>query len=100
MSRKIRNKIRQALESEPRVALLVRRNIRLARRNWEVSAAQAATLKCLTEELQLSIAVGDLMILDTKWYVTHAGLLRVARRNQCSGIRVHPIREFSAPSTG
>jgi hypothetical protein len=54
----------------------------------------------LTEELQLSIAVGDLMILDTKWYVTHAGLLRVARRNQCSGIRVHPIREFSAPSTG
>ena len=100
MSHKIPNNVRQALRSRSRVALLVRRNIRLARRNWGVSAAQAATLKYLTEELQLSIALGDLIILDTKWYVTHAGLLRVARRNQCSGIRVHPIREFSAPSTG
>ncbi len=29
------------------------------------------------------------------WYVTHAGLLRIARRNRCSGMRVRFIRELS-----
>jgi hypothetical protein len=54
----------------------------------------------MTEDLQLSVAVGDLMLLDNKWYVTHAGLLRVARRSHCSSILVRPLREFSDPSSG
>jgi hypothetical protein len=94
MSRKMRSERRQVLGTEPPVRLLAIRNIRFARRNWEISLEQVATLKCLTEDLQLSVAVGDLMLLDNKWYVTHAGLLRVARRSQCSGIRVQPMREF------
>src|ERR1019366_5235572 len=34
-------------------------------------------------------------LLQTNWYVTHAGLLRIARRNRCSGMRVQFIRELS-----
>jgi len=41
-----------------------------------------------------SLALGDLLYLDRRWYVTHSALLRLANRGRCSGIRVQPIREF------
>ncbi len=55
-------------------------------------------LKELSERYALSIAAGDLLYLDGRWYVTHAGLLRLAHRNRCSGIRVQPLREFCDPA--
>ncbi len=100
MSRKMRSERRQVLGTDSPLRLLAIRNIRFARRNWEISPEQAATLKCMTEDLQLSVAVGDLILLDNKWYVTHAGLLRVARRSHCSSICVRPLREFSDPASG
>jgi hypothetical protein len=51
-------------------------------------------LKELTERHGLSIAGGDLQQLDGRWYVTHTGLLGLARRNRCSGVRVQLVREF------
>jgi hypothetical protein len=99
MSRNMRNRRGQALANKPQLRLRVVQNIRLARRNWKVSAEQVGVLKGLTEELQLSVAVGDLRLLDGRWYVTHAGLLRVARRSHCSGIQVQALREFSNPAT-
>ena len=79
--------------------LLAIRNIRFARRRWEVSRDQVAALRDLTTELQLSVAAGHLKLIESNWYVTHAGLLRIARRSHCSGIRVRPLSEFSdAPS--
>ncbi len=95
-----RNEGRQSLGDKAQLRLLAVQNIRLARRSWEISAEQVAVLRVLTEELQLSVAVGDLRLLDGKWYVTHAGLLRVARRDHCSGIRVQPLREFCDPAAG
>src|SRR5712692_9757222 len=95
-----RNEGRQSLGDKAQLRLLAVQNIRLARRSWEISAEQVAVLRVLTEELQLSVAVGDLRLLDGKWYVTHAGLLRVARRNHCSGIRVQPLREFCDSAAG
>jgi hypothetical protein len=100
MNRNIKDKDPQPLEAKPKRRLLAIRNIRFARRKWEVSREQVALLKDLTEELQLSVALGDVRLLDNNWYVTHAGLLRVARRSRCSGIRVQPLREFSDPSSG
>ena len=41
-----------------------------------------------------SIALGDLLYLDRRWYVTHSALLRLANRARCSGIHVQPIRDF------
>src|SRR5712692_9374761 len=100
MSRNTQNEGRQSLEDKAQLRLLAVQNIRLARGSWEISAEQVAVLKVLTEELQLSVAVGDLRLLDGKWYVTHAGLLRVARRNHCSGIRVQPLREYCDSAAG
>src|SRR5713101_2601573 len=100
MSRNTQNEGPQSLGNKAQLRLLAVQNIRLARRSWEISAEQVAVLRVLTEELQLSVAMGDLRLLDGKWYVTHAGLLRLAERTRCLGIRVQPIREFCDPSGG
>ncbi|MFY9584305.1 MAG: hypothetical protein WAR21_07435 [Candidatus Acidiferrales bacterium] len=44
--------------------------------------------------------LGDIHYIDQRWYVTHAGLLRLAERTRCSGIRVQQVREFCDPSIG
>jgi hypothetical protein len=48
---------------------------------------------------RFSVESGDLLWLDGHWYVTHSGLIRLARRNHCSGIHVEPVAEFSDPRT-
>lgn len=48
---------------------------------------------------RLSVESGDLLWLDGHWYVTHSGLIRLARRNHCSGIHVEPVTQFSNPAT-
>jgi len=77
--------------------VLSRRNCRLAREKWNLEPKHPllATLKRLSEDFKLSVLAGDLILLQTNWYVTHAGLLRIARRNRCSGMRVRFIRELS-----
>ncbi len=54
----------------------------------------------LTRKYQLSVVLGDIHYLDQRWYVTHAGLLRLAERTRCSGIRVQQVREFCDLSIG
>ena len=71
-------------------------NLRLARSKWgDLDRFAAEQLKKLSNELQLSVASGDLLLLDAHWYVTHTGLIRLATRRRCSGIQVQPITEFS-----
>src|SRR6202162_2937031 len=78
-----------------------RSNVKLARNTWGVLSRPAlSTLKELTNKHGLSIAGGDLQQLDGRWYVTHAGLLGLARRNHCSGVRVQLVREFCDSSSG
>src|ERR1700680_2421593 len=68
---------------------LVRENVRLARSRWrdELSRASLPALKRLSCDPGLSIASGEVLLLNGKWYVTHAGLLRLALRRRCVGIR-------------
>jgi hypothetical protein len=99
MSRNMQIERGRHLGNEYQSRLLTKRNIRFARRNWAVSAEQIAMLKRLTEELQLSVASGDLRLLDGKWYVTHAGLLRIAQRNHCSGMRTAVDKGLSDPAS-
>jgi hypothetical protein len=92
----VRNRhLRVASNSDLRVLTL--QNIRSAHRNWAVSANQIATLKALTARLRLSVPAGDLSLLDGKWYVTHAGLLRTAQRRRCQGIRTSLQKDVSDP---
>jgi hypothetical protein len=77
--------------------ILSRCNCRLARKKWDLEPKHPllTTLKWLSEAFELSVLAGDLILLQANWYVTHAGLLRMARRNRCSGMRVQFIQELS-----
>jgi hypothetical protein len=80
---------------------LIRLNLRLAK-EWyseEINRACLAVLRDLTERLGFSLARGDIQLLEGKWYVTHSGLLSLARRKRCVGIRVQQVREFCDPAT-
>jgi hypothetical protein len=73
-------------------------NTRIARSIWgPLTKPEAAGLKELLRRFRFSIAEGDLQHLDKGWYVTHAGLLRLAQRRQCAGIRVQSVHEFCKP---
>jgi hypothetical protein len=54
-------------------------------------------LKSFSHNFCFSISAGDLLFLDKGWYVTHGGLIRLARRNRCYGILAEPAREFCDP---
>jgi hypothetical protein len=86
------------LEKSPQRRLLAIRNVRSARRKWELSREQVAMLKELTEDLELSVAAGHLRLIDSAWYVTHAGLLRLAQRRRCLGIQVQQVHKFCDPA--
>ena len=74
-------------------------NRRLARLTWgELPRSAIRMLKALTEEHGLLVSTGDLQLLDGRWYVTHAGLLRVARSKKCAGIRSALVTRLSDPS--
>jgi hypothetical protein len=51
----------------------------------------------LIERYAFSVALGDLQYMDGRWYVTHAGLLRLASRDRCTGIKVMRVRELCDP---
>ena len=64
-----------------------RSNAILAQTLW--GRLPRVTLKCLKElttKFRFSVAAGDLLFLEGRWYVTHAGLLRIAERRRCIGI--------------
>lgn len=84
-----------------RASLLVRRNLRLARSKWgkNLGVALEQALAAWSEELRISIESGDLLLIEGKWYVTHSGLLRLARRKKCCGIHVQMSSEFCDPRT-
>jgi hypothetical protein len=77
-------------------------NRRLARLKWGLELGRSALehLKSLSKDFQFSVASGDLLLLNAGWYVTHAGLLRLATRRRCRGIQVQPIPEFSDAKNG
>ena len=51
-------------------------------------------LNDLIQEHKISVLGGDVRYLNGVWYVTHSGLLRVAARRRCCGIRVQPVWDF------
>jgi hypothetical protein len=76
---------------------LVRENSTIARRKWpeQTNSTCIHLLETLTRSFGFSIASGDLIFLNG-WYVTHAGLLSLARRSRCTGIHVEPVPNFSS----
>ena len=69
--------------------ILIRENIKLAKclNEGGLEGVAVERLRQLTKNNGLSLALGDLQYLYGTWYVTHAGLLRIAARRRCVGIR-------------
>lgn len=75
-------------------------DVSLAGALWgPLSPRSESALKHLLDLFSLSVGLGDLLFLQGKWYVTHSGLLRVARRSRCAGIQVRPVSKFCEPSS-
>lgn len=76
------------------------RELQAAKRRWgpSIRPASLQLLRTLTSDFGLNVTSGDLLLLDTAWYVTHAGLLRLASRKHCAGIRVEPVVRFCSPT--
>ena len=56
---------------------LVRQNLRLVKKLHPLLArSELRRLSDLTRTLRLSVAQGEILSLDGRWYVTHAGLLK------------------------
>jgi hypothetical protein len=68
------------------------RNLRLAKTTFGVGKQQTL-LKSLENlsALHFDLGSGDLALLNNHWYVTHTGLLRMAKRKRCSGIQVEAV---------
>ena len=77
---------------------LVRQNLRLVKRLYPaLPRASRLSLRELTRTHGISIALGDISLIDGNWYVTHVGLLRLALRRRCLGIRTVMMERQSDP---
>jgi len=75
-----------------------RLNCSLAQTIWgELSRTLKETLQELTERYGMSVALGEVQLIDGRWYVTHAGLLHIAQRGRCHGIRTSLQKDVSDP---
>src|ERR1017187_7738819 len=82
-----------------RMSRAFRLNKRLAEHIWgRLSRPLLASLQGLTSTYGLSVGRGDLTCLHGRWYVTHAGLLRLSSRRGCSGMHAEIVSSFCDPS--
>ena len=71
---------------------LVRRNTSLVKKLYpNINRTRIQALKELTKQFSFSFASGDVIQLDNGWFVTHTGLVRLARRKRCRGIHVEAV---------
>ena len=77
--------------------ILISENMRFVKRfvSQKVPPLLLEQLRELTCNFSLSLKCGDLLLLSGGWYVTHTGLIRLAKRCHCSGMQVQPVRHLS-----
>src|SRR2546422_10843402 len=69
-----------------RLAKSIRQDLRVAKSKWcDLNKPLLDSLVGALRRHRLSLAGGDLLLLDGRWYVTHSGLLRIAVRKHCQG---------------
>jgi hypothetical protein len=75
-----------------RKSAAVQTSIRMARRIWNNLSQEALNrLREIATQHNFSVGAGDLIYLSNGWYVTHTGLIGLARRKRCSGIHVEAV---------
>lgn len=88
------------LRGSKRQRILMAENLRFAKQyvTQDLPPALLEQLRELTRNFSLSLKSGDLLLLSGGWYVTHAGLVRLAKRCRCFGIQIQPVRQLSDQS--
>ena len=77
---------------------LLRSNTRLSHSRWgKLDRETLQQLRFMTRRFRLSVARNELHLLSGNWYVTHSGLLAIAQRNKCAGIKTNLVREVCDP---
>ena len=71
----------------------LRENLRFARGLFggTLPTRVASSLKKLSTDFNFSLSNGELQFINSCWYVTHTGLIGLARRKRCSGIHVEAV---------
>jgi hypothetical protein len=71
----------------------LRENLRIARQlvGGSLPTRLERSLKTLSQDFNFYLSKGELQLIDGSWYVTHTGLIGLARRKECSGIHVEAI---------
>jgi hypothetical protein len=78
---------------------LVASNHKFAKQVWGdvLDLQQMRSLSEITRYFGFSIAMRDILLFRGGWYVTHAGLVRLAKRHYCAGIDVEAVPAFCDP---
>jgi hypothetical protein len=72
-----------------------------AKHKWgDIEIERLGELRNLIRRFRFSVSLGDILRIDSRWYVTHSGLLRLANRRRCSGIRASLQSRYSDPKLG
>jgi hypothetical protein len=75
--------------------------IESARRLWgDLPKAAMDSLIDLVKRFGISVSLGDVQYLDGRWYITHSGLLQIALRRRCSGLRTSLQTKFCDSAAG
>jgi hypothetical protein len=84
----------------PKKTTVIKTDLRVARRLWgaELGHAGMNALRRMIEVHAFSVVGGDLILINGRWYVTHTGLLGLARRNRCAGMHIQPVPAFCDPA--
>src|ERR1700704_5404545 len=71
----------------------------VAKQMWgDMAEARLTELRQLLQRYKLSVALGEVIDLDNHWYGTHSGLIRLATRRRCDGIRTTLQQRLSDPT--
>ena len=81
---------------------LLRKNLQAAKRTFgrPLGHRMKSHLSALSRDYEFSVEAGELQILDGSWYVTHTGLVRLARRKHCRGIHVEAVESLCDSASG
>ena len=77
----------------------IRQEMRFARQAWgDLGAPRLRDLRSLLVRYKFSVILGEITRIDSCWYVTHSGLLQLASRRKCAGIRTSLQERLSDPA--
>ena len=84
-----------------RKSLVSESEIQAAQKLWgDLPQVAVESLMGLVKRFGISVLLGDVQFIEGRWYITHSGLLQIAQRRKCSGLKTDLLHKFSDSATG